>query len=144
MTSNGKQPNGTPRVTVALPTYNRSALLREALDSVLAQTFTDFVVVVSDNASTDETPDVVASYGDPRIVYRRQGRNIGWIANFNSALSGAETDYGIFLSDDDLLRPDLLARAVEVLDAHPGVGIFHSAFDIIDASGTVRMPGMDW
>jgi glycosyltransferase involved in cell wall biosynthesis len=144
MTSNGNEPNGTPRVTVALPTYNRAELLSEALDSVLAQTFTDFVVVVSDNASTDETLDVVTRYGDPRIVYRRHDRNLGWIANFNSALSGAETDYGIFLSDDDLLRPGLLARAVEVLDTRPDVGIFHSAFDIIDGSGNVRVRGMDW
>jgi glycosyltransferase involved in cell wall biosynthesis len=144
MTSNGKQPNGCPRVTVALPTYNRATYLRGALDSVLAQTFTDFVVVVSDNASTDETREVVESYDDPRVVYRVQEHNRGWLANFNAALSGADTDYGIFLSDDDLLRPRLLERAVAVLDEHPQVSIFHSAFDIIDGSGTVRVPGMDW
>src|SRR5689334_9000247 len=139
MTSNGNRDRRRPRVTVALPTYNRAEYLRETLDSVLAQSFDDFVVVVSDNASTDATPEVMASYDDPRIVYKRHEQNRGWLANFNSALSGAETDYGIFLSDDDLMRPGLLERAVTVLDAHPEVSLFHSAFDIIDGAGNVRV-----
>ena len=136
--------SGAARVTVALPTYNRADYLREAIDSVLTQTMPDFTLVISDNASTDDTSQVVESYDDPRIVYRRQPVNRGWIANFNAALEGATTDYAIFLSDDDVMRPGLLARAVAELDDRADVGIFHSAFDIIDESGSVRVPGMDW
>ncbi len=131
-------------MTVGLPTYNRAAYLREAIDSVLAQTFTDFTLVISDNASTDGTPDVVASYDDPRIVYRRQTENRGWIANFNAALDGATTDYGIFLCDDDLLRPRALEHAVQVLDAHPDVALYHSAFDYIDQDGDVWVEAWDY
>ncbi|HZP29951.1 MAG TPA: glycosyltransferase [Acidimicrobiia bacterium] len=131
-------------MTVGLPTYNRAEYLREAIDSVLAQTFRDFTLVISDNASTDDTPELVASYDDPRIVYRRHDVNRGWIPNFNASLEGASTDYAMFLCDDDLLRPGALARAVEVLDGHPDVVLYHSAFDYIDGSGAVRIARMDY
>jgi glycosyltransferase involved in cell wall biosynthesis len=144
MNTNGERAAGHPRVTVAIPTYNRADYLVEALESVLAQTFTDFVVVVSDNASTDNTREVVERYDDPRIVYRRHDVNQGWIANFNSSLAGAGTDYAMFLCDDDLLRPGALAHAVEILDGHPEVVLYHSAFDYIDEAGNVRIAGMDY
>ena len=144
MSLNGEDKGGGARVTVGLPTYNRADYLREAIDSVLAQSMRDFILVISDNASTDDTPEIVASYDDPRIVYRRHTENQGWIPNFNASLEGATTDYAMFLCDDDLLRPGALARAVEVLDAHPEVVLYHSAFDYIDGTGEVRIPGMDY
>src|SRR5690348_6136880 len=119
MTSNAESAVRRPRVTVAIPTYNRAEYLHEAIDSVLAQSFSDFVLVVSDNASTDGTRELVESYDDPRITYLRHDVNQGWIANFNASVESAATDYAMFLCDDDLLRPGALARAVEVLDGHP-------------------------
>jgi glycosyltransferase involved in cell wall biosynthesis len=135
---------GPPRITIGLPTYNRAKYLQEAIDSVLTQTFADFTLVISDNASTDETPEIVASYDDSRIVYRRHDVNRGWIANFNASLEGASTDYAMSLCDDDLLRSFALERAVETLDAHPDVVLYHSAFDYIDGTGKVLVAGMDY
>ena len=89
MTRNGEDKGGPARLTIGLPTYNRAKYLREAIDSVLGQTFADFTLVISDNASTDETPEIVASYDDSRIVYRRHETNRGWLANFNVSLEGA-------------------------------------------------------
>jgi glycosyltransferase involved in cell wall biosynthesis len=144
VTPNGEDKGGRSRLTIGLPTYNRAKYLQEAIDSVLGQTFADFTLVISDNASTDETPEIVRSYGDSRIVYRRHSANRGWLANFNASLEGARTDYAMTLCDDDLLRPDALARAVEMLDAHPDVALYHSAFDYIDGTGEVIIAGMDY
>jgi glycosyltransferase involved in cell wall biosynthesis len=88
-------------VTVGIPTYNRAALLKEALESVLAQTYSKFRLVISDNASTDETSEVVASYGDARIDYIRAERNIGMIGNFNRLINLRTREFLMLLPDDD-------------------------------------------
>ena len=77
---------------------------------------------MSDNASDDETPDVVASFADPRIDYIRSDRNIGMIANFNRVIHHAETPFLVLLPDDDLLYPDYLRSVVDVLSNHASVG----------------------
>src|SRR4249920_1379724 len=112
-------------VTVAIPTYNRAALLRETLDSVLAQTHSNFRLVISDNASTDETADVVASYCDTRIEYVRREHNIGMNANFNRLIELTETEFLTLLPDDDLLYPDYLHSVLDVLQRNPLVGLVH-------------------
>jgi hypothetical protein len=120
------------RVTVGVPTFNRSGMLREAIESVLAQTFTSFRLIVSDNASQDDTPEVVRSYDDERIHYVRSAENIGPSGNFRRLLELAETEFLVILPDDDILYPDHLAAAVEVLDRLPNVGLVHTSFDLID------------
>ena len=80
-----------PRVTVFIPTYNRARLLPEAIESVLAQTYDDFRLEVSDNASDDATPEVVASFDDPRLEYVRQPENLGLLGNHNWFLAAART-----------------------------------------------------
>jgi glycosyltransferase involved in cell wall biosynthesis len=133
-----------PRVSVCIPTYNRAAYLRETIESVLAQTFVDFRLVVSDNASTDETPAVVAGFDDPRIVYSRLEENIGLVPNHERCLELADTEFVAVLPDDDTLRPDMLESAVAVLDEHPRVGLVHSAFDLVDADGRTVGTNVDW
>ena len=128
-------------VTVGIPTFDRAASLRETLASVLSQSYTDFRVVVSDNASEDETRDVVASCADPRIDYVRSDRNIGMIANFNRLIHRTDTQFLVLLPDDDLLYPDYLRSAVEVLDNCPSVGVVHTAYDVIDNDSTVLSRG---
>ena len=132
-----------PRVTVAIPTYNRAELLREAIGSVLAQTYRDFVLVVSDNASTDHTRAVVTAVDDPRVRYVRRADNLGLVGNWNACMAEAETEYVIVLSDDDLLRADYLAEAVAALEAHPRAGIVHTRFSLIDGEG-VELGVSDW
>jgi glycosyltransferase involved in cell wall biosynthesis len=133
-----------PRVTVAIPTFNRAAMLREAIESVLTQTFDSFRLVVFDNASTDDTAEVVASYEDPRLEYVRRPENLGLLGNFADAFSRVDTEYSLIVCDDDQLRPTFLEETVAVLDAHPRAGMVHTAFSIIDGHGDIVEAETDW
>lgn len=133
-----------PRVTVFIPTYNRAGLLPEAIKSVLGQTYDDFKLVVSDNASDDSTPQVVASFDDPRLEYVRQPENLGLLGNHNWFLQRIETDYALILADDDLVYPGALERSVAELDRLPRAGVVHADFDVIDENGSVLLPHTNW
>jgi glycosyltransferase involved in cell wall biosynthesis len=93
-------------VTIAIPTYNRSDLLVRAVKSALAQDHASVEVLVSDNASTDDTPQRMAEIQDPRLRYVRQTRNLGMVGNFNYCLEAAKGDLFLMLSDDDLMEPE--------------------------------------
>ena len=123
------------KVSVGIPTYNRSAFLRQSIQSMLGQTHRNFRLIVSDNASTDDTAEVVASFDDPRIHYTRTDENIGMTANFNRILELTETEFVAILYDDDLFYPQYLDYTVTAIEAHPRVGIVHTAFDLIDRDG---------
>jgi glycosyltransferase involved in cell wall biosynthesis len=133
-----------PRVDVYIPTYNRARYLRECIRSVLAQTFTDFRLIISDNASTDETPDVVASFDDPRIDYVRRPENLGLFGNFSACINEAKAEYVLMFADDELLYPEHLERTARVLDAEPSAGMVHTAFDIIGPEGEIIFPAANW
>jgi glycosyltransferase involved in cell wall biosynthesis len=127
----------SPIVSVCLPTYNRAKMLREALASVLSQTLRDLEIIVSDNASVDDTELVVRSFGDPRIVYVKNARNVGAVPNINRCYAMARGEFIALCPDDDLMLPDNLARKVEVLRSHMRVGLVHSRFHVIDENGNV-------
>lgn len=133
-----------PRVSVFIPTYNRAMLLPHAIRSVLEQTFDDLRLVISDNASEDETPEVVASFDDPRIEYVRQPANLGLLGNQNWFLTRVETDFALILGDDDMLYPTLLERAVAEFDRLSRAGVVHTAFDVIDERGEVLLEDANW
>jgi GT2 family glycosyltransferase len=137
-------PNVAPRVTVFIPTYNRASLLGSSIESILGQTFEDFVLEISDNASTDSTAEVVAAFTDPRITYVRQPTNLGMLGNHNQFLGRVDTTYALILPDDDLIHPELLARSVAALDARPEAGIVHSAFNVIGAEGEILQHDVNW
>jgi len=124
-----------PTVSVCVPTYNQARYLGPALESVLAQTFADFEIVVSDDASTDQTPDVLAGIRDPRLRAFRQARNVGIGPNRNTCLAAARGRYVAWLDSDDLYCPDRLATQTAVLDRHPDVGLVHGAAEAIDQDG---------
>jgi glycosyltransferase involved in cell wall biosynthesis len=126
-----------PKVTVGIPTFNRSAWLRDAIESVLAQTYTSFRLIVSDNASDDDTPEVVRSFGDERIDYVRLERNIGSLGNINRLVGLADTEFLLLLPDDDILYPGHLQATVELLERIDTIGLVHTAFDQIDAQSRV-------
>ena len=126
-----------PKVTVGIPTFNRAEWLAEAIQSVLAQTFTSFQLIVSDNASDDGTPDVVRSFTDGRIHYVRSERNIGSIGNINQLIALANTELLVLLPDDDVLYPDHLKAVVELLDRFETLGLAHSAYERIDVQSRV-------
>ena len=128
-----------PRLSVGLPVYNGQRYLAEALDALLGQSFTDFELIISDNASTDGTEEICRRYAakDPRIRYIRQPRNIGLGPNHNFVLGEARGEYFKWAAHDDLYGRDLLARCVAALDEHPDVVLSHADMAIIDETGTV-------
>jgi hypothetical protein len=132
------------RVTVCMPTRNRAGWLAQSMRSVLAQTYEDFVLLVSDNASEDETPEVVAGFDDPRVRYIRLDEDVGLVGNHNQLLERVETEYVLILPDDDLAYPELLETTVAVLDAHPGAGMVHAGLDMIGPDGEVLTGDVNW
>ena len=104
-----------PRVTVVLPTYNRADLLPRAINSVLDQTFEDFELIVVDDASEDETPEVVDSFDDERIVFIRHEENKYGKA-WNTGIENAEGEYITFIDDDDEWYPQKIEKQVERMD----------------------------
>ena len=108
--------NGAPAVSVCIPTYRGAAHIAETIESALAQTFADFELVIVDDASPDETREVVARYRDPRVRYVRE-RNAGVEENWNRCLRLARGRYFKLLPHDDLIAPDCLARQVAVLES---------------------------
>src|SRR5262245_50428881 len=127
------------RVSVCVPTYNRSRYLREAIESALVQTFADFELLVVDNCSTDDTPEVAAAFAarDRRVRYVRNERNLGLAGNFNRCVELAQGEYVALLHDDDLYLPEMLATTVGALDAHPEAAFAYGAAEEIDDAGRV-------
>ena len=126
-----------PRVTIGMPVFDGEAFLREALDSVLAQSFRDFEVVLSDNGSQDATPEICRDYvrRDARLRYFRSASNRGAAWNFNRVVELARGSYFMWLAHDDRLMPDYLQHCVSVLDEDPAIAVCYSRFDIIDREG---------
>ncbi|NER31398.1 MAG: glycosyltransferase family 2 protein [Symploca sp. SIO1C4] len=120
--------NDNPRVSIGLPVYNGEQHLREAIDSILAQTFEDFELIISDNASTDSTQQICEEYAakDGRIRYCRNEKNIGAALNFNRVFELSRGEYFKWAACDDKCAPELIAKCVEVLDKDSSVVVCHS------------------
>jgi glycosyltransferase involved in cell wall biosynthesis len=129
--------SATPRLTIGLPVYNGENVLTESIEALLGQSFEDFELIISDNASTDGTEGICRQYErqDRRIRYVRQPRNIGLAPNHNYTLNLATGELFKWASHDDLYARDLLKMCVEALDAHPDVVLAHSWTARIDGSG---------
>jgi GT2 family glycosyltransferase len=110
-----------PTVTIGMPVYNAASTIRAALESLLSQTRPDFVLVISDNASSDATEAICREYAgrDKRIHYLRQSTNVGGAMNFRAALFEARTPYFMWAAGDDLWAPTFIEQAVAFLEAHP-------------------------
>jgi glycosyltransferase involved in cell wall biosynthesis len=131
--------NAATRLSIGLPIYNGETFLAESLEALLGQSYADFELIISDNASTDRSADICRSYAsqDSRIRYVRQPRNIGMVPNHNFVLRQARTELFKWASDDDLYARDLLRRCVDALDEHPHVVLAHSESAMIDKAGSV-------
>lgn len=125
------------KVTVCIPTYNYGRFVGAAIASVLTQSLQDVEILVSDNASTDNTREVVAELAgkDRRIRYFCNERNLGMVANWNRCLELAGGDYIKFLCADDLLEPGALALLGGLLDRHPGVVLASGARRLMAEDG---------
>jgi glycosyltransferase involved in cell wall biosynthesis len=130
-------PAGSPKVSIGLPVYNGEAFLPQAIDHLLAQTFRDFEIIISDNASTDRTSQICLQYAnrDGRIRYVRNDTNLGAIANFNRTFELSRAPLFKWAAHDDLHRPTYLANCVRLLDGDADTVLAHSATAFIDGDG---------
>ena len=133
-----------PRVTIGIAVYNGAKYLDQAIQSVLAQTFTDFELIISDNASTDSTEDVCREYAarDPRVRYTRSARDLGPAENYNRCFRAARGEYFKWHAHDDVCLPTFLERCVATLDAAPGAVLCMPATTTLMSSslGNTAMP----
>jgi glycosyltransferase involved in cell wall biosynthesis len=124
-----------PKVSVVIPTFNRAVMLERALRSAVEQSLQDIEIIVSDNASTDATAEVLASFDDPRIVHDRMERNIGLHGNLTRSLWLGTAPYLAFLHDDDVFYPRNVELKAAFFDANPSVGAVYSPIDVVDGQG---------
>ena len=131
--------NEAPRLSVGLPVYNGENHLAESIEALLGQSYEDFELIISDNASTDGTADICRTYGrqDSRIRYIRQPRDIGRVPNHNFLIEQARGELFKWAACDDLYAKALLERCVDALDEYPQVVLAHSWEAMIDDSGAV-------
>ncbi len=126
-----------PRVSIGLPVYNAEEYLSFALDSLLQQTFTDFEIIISDNASTDRTGPICNDYvnRDSRIRYERNDNNLGAAANFNRVVDLARGEYFKWSAHDDIHLKVFLERCVHALDEHKDAVLSYGLYNVIDEQG---------
>jgi glycosyltransferase involved in cell wall biosynthesis len=131
-----------PRVSIGLPVFNGARYIAEAINSHLNQTFEDFELIVSDNASQDETPDIVAEIAakDSRVRFLQNDVNVGANRNYNITLAASRGEYFRWHAHDDVLEPTFLERCVERLDADPGVVLAYTQSILIDGKGRPFLP----
>jgi glycosyltransferase involved in cell wall biosynthesis len=131
----------TPTVSILLPIYNRAVLLERGIKSVFAQTFSDWELILIDDASTDDTPNVVKQYVamDKRVVSIRNEKNVYITAALNQGLAAARGEFIARLDDDDYwLDPDKLKKQVEFLRTHPDYAVVGGGVVVIDGEGKER------
>lgn len=130
-----------PRVAVTLPVYNGAATLKRALESIQAQTFTDFRVLMIDNASTDNTGAICRQFAnsDQRFEYYRNYKNMGIGFSFDRGLYlGLDSDFMIYLGRDDYWHPQYLERCVNALDANPKAVLAYTHVNFLDSEGVFK------
>lgn len=127
--------SSSPAVTIGLPVHNGGATLRRALDDLLGQTFDEFELVVSENASTDDTPSILASVDDPRLRVVTQSEVLPIAANFGAVLDEATGRYFMWAAADDQWEPDFVATLFDLLESDPTAGGAMSSLALVDSAG---------
>lgn len=124
----------TPTASVIMSVYNGEKYLRESIESILNQTFTDFEFIIIDDGSTDETKKIIASYQDSRIVFISRA-NKGLVASLREGIQKARGKFIARQDDDDVSEKDRLKKMIETLEANPEIGLIGSARQNIDEAG---------
>ena len=120
-------------ISVIIPTFNRAALVSQAIDSALSQTRVPDEIVVVDDGSTDETPEVLSRYGSSIRVVRQENR--GRSAARNAGIQNSKGDLIVFLDSDDLLTPTSIERRIHYFDSSPDIGVVYGDMHVIDLAG---------
>jgi glycosyltransferase involved in cell wall biosynthesis len=128
-----------PRVSIAIPVYNGARYLSATIESILSQTYTNFELIICDNASSDATGEICQSFAqrDARVYYYRNEQNIGWAGNHNRVIDLARGVYFKWAAHDDLLDPTFLEKCVRVLDENPEVVLCYPRTQFIDEGGNL-------
>lgn len=125
-----------PLVSVIMPAYGGAATIKDSLDSALAQTYSNYEIIVVDDASPDNTVEIVESYGDAvKLIRREKNSGICEVAR-SEGIAAAEGDYCAFLDQDDLWEPEKLEKQVAFMEAHPEMPLSHHYVKVIDGEGT--------
>lgn len=132
---NSPRPLSTPQISILVPSFNHECTIRQTLDSALAQSFTDFELVIVDDASSDATWALVSSYQDSRIRAFRNSANLGMVPNWNRCLELSSAPFVQFLFADDILAPTCLEKKLGALSAVPDIALAFSASSVIDSNG---------
>lgn len=133
-----------PRVSIGMPVYNGERYIEQAIESILAQTFSDFELIISDNASTDRTADIcrIHAVRDRRIRYSRNETNIGYGRNQNLVAELSSGEYFMWAHHDDVRDPQCLERCVEILQMNPSIVLCYTYTRDIDETGQL-LPRVD-
>ena len=123
-----------PRASVCIPTCEGERYVAEAIESVLAQTFEDFELVVVDDRSGDRTLDIVGSYRDPRLHVHQNDERLGIGRNWNRCLELARAEFFCLFHQDDVMLPENLEQKIRLLEAEPSVGFVHSSVEFLTES----------
>jgi len=126
-----------PKVFIGMPTYNGERFIREAIDSIRNQSFSDWALFISDDASTDKTAEICKTYAakDPRIIYFRQEKNLGMFPNFKFVLDRANGDYFMWTAHDDIREKDYLSVTVSAIEKDKTLGFATTRMTAIDSFG---------
>lgn len=112
-----------PKISVVMPVYNGEKFLREAIDSILNQTFSDFEFIIINDCSTDETEQIIKSYDDKRIVYVKNDNNMGVAASLNRGFDLAKGEYIARMDADDISLPQRFKAQTEFMDNNPDIAV---------------------
>lgn len=121
-----------PTISVILPVYNGAKYLKEALESILEQSFSDFELIIINDGSTDQSEKIIESFTDPRIVYIKNPENLGLAKSFNIGIKAAKGAYIARMDADDVSLSHRFASQVEYLKSHPEAGVIGTAVTLMD------------
>lgn len=129
-----------PKISVVMPVYNGERYLKEAMESVLNQTFKDFEFIIINDGSTDSTEKIIQGFSDPRIVYLDNGGNLGLSRSFNRGIQVARGEYIARMDADDISLPDRFEKQIKFLEANPQIGVLGSNIKIIGTNKIFKRP----
>jgi glycosyltransferase involved in cell wall biosynthesis len=118
----------SPRISILMPVYNVQDYVREAVESILNQTYTDFELLILDDCSTDKTANIISQFQDKRIRYHRNETNLGLSENLNGGIRMSKGEFLARMDGDDISMPTRLEKQVEILDKYPEIGICGTSF----------------
>lgn len=127
-----------PLVSICIPTYNRADYITKAIDSALSQTYKNIEVIVVDNASTDNTEEIVSMYTDPRLRYVRNSENLGLFGNFNRCIELYNGEYLHILHSDDYIDHDFTEKCVDFFEKHTDVWLTSTSSRVISSGKTAE------